>query len=72
MLQQFQSYKNSKIGEETTRTGIELLAVRRPVSYLSKDRNNLSLAKLNNLHQIAKDKAIVSPYSSMIVLVNDR
>lgn len=58
--------------EITAQTGIEPLMARQLVSYLGKNENNLSLAQLDNIHQIAKDNAIVTPYSSMIVLVNDR
>ncbi|MDJ0649102.1 MAG: hypothetical protein QNJ60_10390 [Xenococcaceae cyanobacterium MO_188.B19] len=39
---------------------------------MSKQGNNqLSLAELDAIHQVAKNYDIVTPYSSMIVLVND-
>ena len=37
-----------------------------------KGKNKLSLAELDIIHQVAKDNDIVTPYSSMIVLVNDQ
>ena len=58
--------------ENTTKNNIEPLAARQLVANLSrKNKNQLSLAELDAIHQIAKDYAIVTPYSSMIVLVND-
>ena len=54
-------------------TGLEPLAARQLVSYLSKaNKPNLSLADLDKIHRIAQENKIVTPYSSMIVLVNDR
>jgi putative PEP-CTERM system integral membrane protein len=56
-----------------TQTGIEPLAARQLVSHLSqKGKDKLSLAELDHIHQIAKENPLVTPYSSMIVLVNDR
>ena len=67
-------------GEKTTldntlpdKASIEPIAARQIVSHLSKKgKDKLSLAELDNIHQIAKENALVTPYSSMIVLVNDR
>ncbi len=56
-----------------TSNNIEPLAARQLVYNLShQDKNQLSLTKLDSIHQIAKDYGIVTPYSSMIVLVNDQ
>ncbi len=56
-----------------TSNSIEPLAARQLVYNLSQhDKNELSLTKLDAIHQIAKDYGIVTPYSSMIVLVNDQ
>ncbi|MBD1862416.1 MULTISPECIES: TIGR02921 family PEP-CTERM protein [Trichocoleus] len=47
------------------------LAARQLILALSKDMANPELAQLDTVHAIAKQLKIVSPYSSMIVLVND-
>jgi putative PEP-CTERM system integral membrane protein len=48
------------------------LAARQVVSSLgSQTKNQLSIQQLDAIHQLAKKKSIVTPYSSMIVLVND-
>lgn len=53
--------------------GIEPIAARQLVSNLGhQNKNQLSLQDLDTIHQIAKDNQIVTPYSSMIVLVNDQ
>ena len=53
--------------------GLEPIAARQLVSNLAqKGKNKLSLQELDAIHQIAKDYDIVTPYSSMIVLVNDQ
>ena len=53
-------------------TGFEPIAARQLVySLAQKGKNQLSLAELDEIHQIAKNNGIVTPYSSMIVLVND-
>ena len=53
--------------------GLEPIAARQLVSNLAqKGKNKLSLQELDAIHQIAKDYEIVTPYSSMIVLVNDQ
>ena len=54
-------------------TGLSAIAARQLVAQLAqKGKNNLSLTELDAIHQIAKDNDIVTPYSSMIVLVNDQ
>jgi putative PEP-CTERM system integral membrane protein len=56
----------------STTKGLEPIAARQLVSYLGqKNQNSLSVAELDQVHQLAKNNALVTPYSSMIVLVND-
>ena len=53
--------------------GLEPIAARQLVSQLAqKGKDKLSLQELDAIHQLAKDYDIVTPYSSMIVLVNDQ
>ncbi len=60
---------NTEVASKNT---IEPLAARQLVYELSKKgKNQLSLEELDAIHQIAKNYDIVTPYSSMIVLVND-
>ncbi|MEW5860253.1 MAG: TIGR02921 family PEP-CTERM protein [Cyanobacteriota bacterium] len=51
--------------------GFEPLAARQMVLGLSKQLNGKQIAQLDAIHAIAKTYKIVTPYSSMIVLVND-
>ncbi|MEL6495294.1 MAG: TIGR02921 family PEP-CTERM protein [Cyanobacteria bacterium J06623_7] len=54
-------------------TGFKAISARQIVAQQAqKGKNKLSVAELDAIHQIAKDNSIVTPYSSMIVLVNDR
>jgi len=56
-----------------TKTGLEAIAARQLASQLAKKgKDKLSIAELDAIHQIAKENSVVTPYSSMIVLVNDR
>ena len=48
------------------------LAARQLILGLSRERNAEELVQLDAMHQIAKTTQIVTPYSSMIVLVNDQ
>jgi putative PEP-CTERM system integral membrane protein len=48
------------------------LAARQVIRWLSRHRDVTQVAELDGLHAIAKRTAIVTPYSSMLVLVNDR
>jgi putative PEP-CTERM system integral membrane protein len=48
------------------------LAARQMILKLSRDRAMTELANLDLVHAIAKQTEIVTPYSSMLVLVNDR
>lgn len=55
-----------------TKNSIEPLAARQLVSSLSqKSKSQLSLPEIDAVHQVAQEYDIVTPYSSMIVLVND-
>jgi putative PEP-CTERM system integral membrane protein len=51
--------------------GFAPLAARQMVLGLSKQLNGKQIAQLDAIHAIAKTYKIVTPYSSMIVLVND-
>lgn len=63
-------FMESATAEITTETGFEPLAARQLILGLSGNLNG-SLEELDRIHGIAKTYDIVSPYSSMIVLVND-
>jgi putative PEP-CTERM system integral membrane protein len=62
----------SKIQNLKSAGGFEALAARQMVIALSKQIDDKQLAQLDAIHAIAKTFKIVTPYSSMIVLVNDR
>lgn len=64
---------NSDSTEETlTKQKLEPIAARQLVSAIARTSNHqLSLAELDHVHRLAKNNDIVTPYSSMIVLVND-
>ncbi len=47
-------------------------AARQLINYLGQDRDLKEIANLDGIHQVAKASQIVTPYSSMIVLVNDQ
>ncbi|NEO33897.1 MAG: hypothetical protein F6K36_26480 [Symploca sp. SIO3C6] len=51
--------------------GFEPLAARQLVLGLSKKMDTKQLAQIDAIHAIAKTHKIVTPYSSMIVLVNN-
>ncbi len=50
----------------------QTFAARQTIRWISRDRDVTQLAELDGLHAIAKRTEIVTPYSSMLVLVNDR
>ncbi len=53
--------------------GLEAIAARQLVYSLGQQgKNQLSIAELDAIHQVAKNNDIVTPYSSIIVLVNDQ
>ena len=67
------SWKVTKSDSETTSNNLEAIAARQLVAKLAqKTENKLSIEELDAIHQIAKNYDIVTPYSSMIVLVNDQ
>ena len=51
---------------------LEALAARQLILGLSRERNAAALVQLDAMHAIAKRAEIVTPYSSMLVLVNDQ
>ena len=64
---------NSDATTNTTKNTIEPISARQLVYYLSgQGDQELSLQQLDNIHNVAKTYDIVTPYSSMIVLVNDQ
>lgn len=50
----------------------EPVAARQVIRWLSQHRDVTQLAELDRLHAIAQRSEVVTPYSSMLVLVNDR
>ncbi|MGF1568010.1 MAG: TIGR02921 family PEP-CTERM protein [Nodosilinea sp.] len=48
------------------------LAARQAIRWLSRSQDATQIAVLDQLHAMAKQQKIVTPYSSMLVLVNDR
>ncbi|MEO1005799.1 MAG: TIGR02921 family PEP-CTERM protein, partial [Cyanobacteria bacterium J06638_38] len=64
---------NSEASSSTSVKGLEPIAARQLVYELARtSKNQPSLAALDTIHQVAKNNDVVTPYSSMIVLVNDR
>ena len=60
-------------GDNNAINAIESISARQLVYYLSgQGDQELSLQQLDNIHNVAKTYDIVTPYSSMIVLVNDQ
>lgn len=66
------AWSELKQSEATDQTGFEQLAARQLVLGLSKEIDTAQLTKLDDIHAIAKTFDIVTPYSSMLVLVNDQ
>ena len=66
------AWSELKQSEATEQTGFEQLAARQLVLGLSKEIDPAQLTKLDDIHAIAKSFDIVTPYSSMLVLVNDQ
>jgi putative PEP-CTERM system integral membrane protein len=66
------AWSELKHSEVTDQTGFEQLAARQLVLGLSKKIDTDKLTKLDDIHAIAKSFDIVTPYSSMLVLVNDQ
>ena len=59
-------------GEVTNSKNFQPLAARQLILGLSREMDLSQLSALDRLHEIAKNYKIVSPYSSMIVLVNEQ
>jgi len=51
--------------------GFKPIAARQLIAALSKQKSSNQLRELDAMHAVAKDFKVVTPYSSMIVLVND-
>ena len=58
--------------EEESDSGFEAIAARQLILVLSRKEGTSQLEQLDRLHAIAKTHEVVSPYSSAIVLVNER
>ncbi|MGL5065992.1 MAG: TIGR02921 family PEP-CTERM protein, partial [Microcoleus sp.] len=54
-----------------TNDGFQPIAARQLIAALSKEKSANQLSQLDAMHALAKNYQIVTPYSSMIVLVND-
>ncbi|MEL7476184.1 MAG: TIGR02921 family PEP-CTERM protein, partial [Cyanobacteria bacterium J06555_12] len=57
---------------ESSDDGFAAIAARQLILGLSRTEGTSELVQLDRLHEIAKTYEVVSPYSSMIVLVNER
>ncbi|MGD1860358.1 MAG: TIGR02921 family PEP-CTERM protein [Leptolyngbyaceae cyanobacterium] len=55
-----------------TASDFQALAARQAIRWLSRQQDATQIEVLDKLHGIAKRTEIVTPYSSMLVLVNDR
>lgn len=51
--------------------GFQPIAARQLIAALSKEKSSNQLSQLDAMHAVAKNYQVVTPYSSMIVLVND-
>ncbi|UNU26107.1 TIGR02921 family PEP-CTERM protein [Microcoleus vaginatus] len=51
--------------------GFKPIAARQLITALSKQKSSTQLTQLDAMHAVAKNFKVVTPYSSMIVLVND-
>jgi putative PEP-CTERM system integral membrane protein len=59
--------------DTSSNSELAALAARQVVSSLTAQAKNLlSIQQLDAIHRLAKEQSIVTPYSSMIVLVNDQ
>ena len=56
----------------TTAAAFQPVAARQAIRWLSRQQDVTQIETLDQLHAIAKRSEIVTPYSSMLVLVNDR
>ncbi|MEG4107770.1 TIGR02921 family PEP-CTERM protein [Microcoleus sp. S13_C5] len=65
--------KSATVAElkDTGNEGFKPIAARQLITALSKQKNSNQLTQLDAMHAVAKNFKVVTPYSSMIVLVND-
>ncbi|MEG4234094.1 TIGR02921 family PEP-CTERM protein [Microcoleus sp. Pol11C3] len=71
-----QSKKTAKLAavaelKDTGDEGFKPIAARQLITALSKQKSSNQLTQLDAMHAVAKNFKVVTPYSSMIVLVND-
>ncbi|MEG4275440.1 MULTISPECIES: TIGR02921 family PEP-CTERM protein [unclassified Microcoleus] len=57
--------------KDTGNEGFKPIAARQLITALSKQKSSNQLTQLDAMHAVAKNFKVVTPYSSMIVLVND-
>lgn len=67
-----QKISHFNTAQNSNKSGFEPVAARQLVLGLSKEKAKEQLVQLDAIHAIAKNFDIVTPYSSMIVLVNDQ
>ncbi|MBD1884077.1 TIGR02921 family PEP-CTERM protein [Microcoleus vaginatus] len=65
--------KSAAVAElkDTGNEGFKPIAARQLITALSKQKSSNQLTQLDAMHAVAKNFKVVTPYSSMIVLVND-
>ena len=65
--------KSAPVAElkDTENEGFKPIAARQLITALSKQKSSNQLTQLDAMHAVAKNFKVVTPYSSMIVLVND-
>jgi putative PEP-CTERM system integral membrane protein len=63
--------KSDNPDKDTPKDNFLPLAARQVVRYISQDADLTQVSELDRIHALAKRYNIVTPYSSMIVLVND-
>jgi putative PEP-CTERM system integral membrane protein len=65
--------KSAAVAElkDTGNEGFKPIAARQLITALSKQKSSNQLTQLDAMHAVAKNFQVVTPYSSMIVLVND-
>ncbi|MEG4028100.1 MULTISPECIES: TIGR02921 family PEP-CTERM protein [unclassified Microcoleus] len=65
--------KSAAVAElkDTGNEGFKPIAARQLITALSKQKSSTQLTQLDAMHAVAKNFKVVTPYSSMIVLVND-
>ncbi|WP_019501921.1 TIGR02921 family PEP-CTERM protein [Pseudanabaena sp. PCC 6802] len=63
--------KSDNSDRNTSKDNFLPLAARQVVRYISQDADLTQVSELDRIHALAKRYNIVTPYSSMIVLVND-